>query len=394
MYPHEGHWLNQTRLKVYVRTTAILFAAITVVIFVRWAMGAPNARLTFTDFSVYWVASYLALHGQALSVFDPASFCGNFQALVPASPCGYPWLYPPTFYLLILPLALMPYWAAYVGFIGGSVVAFGVMMRRLVRGEIALWCLAAFPGLWINVLSGQNGCLTAALAGAALLNLERRPALAGVFIGMLSIKPHLALLFPVALIAAGAWRAFLVAAGVALAWMAAGVLILGTGMLNGWLESLGIARALLERTEIVRMMPTVFAFMRLSGTSVMAAYVGQAVVAMIALFSVGAIWDRPVSSPLKYSALITGTLLVSPYLLEYDLAWLALPIAWMANQGIRTGWLRWEREILIAAWLTPVFCIALAKVYSLQLGAGVLLALLWIIVRRASAESRGKARHV
>ncbi len=393
MPAREGHWLNPRRLQVYSWTTAIIFGAITVGIFMRWALGAPNARLPFTDFSVYWVASYLALHGQALSVFDPASFCGNIQALVPASPCGYPWLYPPTFYLLILPLALMPYWAAYLAFIGGSVAAYVAMMCRLIRGEVALWCLAAFPGLWINVLSGQNGCLTATLAGVALLNLERRPALAGVFIGLLSIKPHLALLFPVALIATGAWRAFLVAAGTTLTWMATGVLILGTGMLNGWLESLGMARALLEQTEIVRMMPTIFAFMRLSGASVMAAYAGQAFVSLIALFSVAVIWRRPVSSPLKYSALITGTLMVSPYLLEYDLAWLALPMAWMANQGIRTGWLRWEREILVAAWLTPVFCIALAKVYSIQLGALVLLALLWTIVRRANGEIRGEAPH-
>jgi len=54
--------------------------------------------------------------------------------------------------------------------------------------------------------------LTAALAGAALLSLERRPILAGVFIGLLAIKPHLALLFPVALIAIGAWRTLLAAA--------------------------------------------------------------------------------------------------------------------------------------------------------------------------------------
>ena len=94
MPAREGHWLNPRRLQVYSWTTAIIFGAITVGIFMRWALGAPNARLPFTDFSVYWVASYLALHGQALSVFDPASFCGNIQALVPASPCGASLLFP------------------------------------------------------------------------------------------------------------------------------------------------------------------------------------------------------------------------------------------------------------------------------------------------------------
>jgi hypothetical protein len=113
------------------------------------------------------------------------------------------------------------------------------------------------------------------------------------------------------------------------------------------------------------------------------------IIALVALSSVWSLWRRDVSPALKYAALTTGTLLASPYLLEYDLAWLALPMAWVAQQGLRTGWLHWEREVLVAAWLAPILCIALAKAYSIQLGAWVLLALLWMIVRRSNTPAYG-----
>src|SRR5439155_26849468 len=46
------------------------------------------------------------------------------------------------------------------------------------------------------------------LVGVALVALEGRPVLAGVFIGCLTFKPQWGILFPVALAAAKQWRAF------------------------------------------------------------------------------------------------------------------------------------------------------------------------------------------
>src|SRR5439155_6941717 len=70
-----------------------------------------------------------------------------------------------------------------------------------------------------NFLAAQNGFLTAALLGAALLCLERRPVAAGVFIGCLAYKPQFAVLLPVALVAAGEWRA-IASAGITAALLA------------------------------------------------------------------------------------------------------------------------------------------------------------------------------
>src|SRR6201999_4060273 len=55
---------------------------------------------------------------------------------------------------------------------------------------------------------GQNGALTAALVGLGLILLRTRPIIAGVCIGLLSVKPHLGLLIPVALLAGAYYRAF------------------------------------------------------------------------------------------------------------------------------------------------------------------------------------------
>ena len=63
--------------------------------------------------------------------------------------------------------------------------------------------------------AGQNGFLTAALIGGTLGLLERRPALAGVCLGLLTYKPQFGLLFPIVLIADRRWRTIAVACGVA-----------------------------------------------------------------------------------------------------------------------------------------------------------------------------------
>ena len=80
---------------------------------------------------------------------------------------------------------------------------------------------------------------------------------------------------------------------------------------------------------------------------------------------------------------MTATFLISPYVFDYDLVWLAFPIAWLALIGLREGWLPGEREVLVAAWISPLLMAPLATAFSVQIGPFVLGALLWVMVRRA-----------
>ena len=43
--------------------------------------------------------------------------------------------------------------------------------------------------------------------------------------------------------------------------------------------------------------------------------------------------------------MIAAALLASPFLLDYDLVLLGIPLAWIARESLRTGFLPWEKII-------------------------------------------------
>lgn len=165
--------------------------------------------------------------------------------------------------------------------------------------------------------------------------------------------------------------------------MSVSTAVLGLGTFTAWLQSIGQARMWTE-TGIVPWseMPTIFSFLRLLGVPVMLAYMGHFFVTASAIVVMWKVWRHSTSWPLRGAVLTTATLLVSPYLFDYDLVWLALPIVWLAKLGFKDGWLRGEREVLVAAWLLPLLAVLITKVVPLQIGPWVLLTLLWMIFRR------------
>ena len=74
--------------------------------------------------------------------------------------------------------------------------AFVAAMATILGGRTGLLVACGFPAATWNVTAGQNGFLTAALIGGTLGLMERRTALAGVCLGLLTYKPQFGLLFP------------------------------------------------------------------------------------------------------------------------------------------------------------------------------------------------------
>jgi Glycosyltransferase family 87 len=393
MMERNTHWLNERRLSHYPRIILTLFIAIAVVwvVLSKHMIDIKGKPLGY-DFITFWGASHLGLTGHPADAYDIRLISDAEKIAVPRLNSLFVWYYPPAFYLVILPLAFLPYLVAYLSFILATLACYVVLLYRVVRNKTA-WCyLAAFSGLWMNFFHGQNAFLTASLAGAALMCLPRRPILAGVLVGLLAIKPHLALLFPVALIAIGAWSTLITAAVTAILFTAIGTAVLGVGTLKACVASLGFARHFLETGLLPwAKMPTVFAFGRLLGLPVAGAYAVHAVVAVGATLVVWRVWRHCQDWQLRGAALMTATFLISPYLFDYDLAWLAFPIAWLALGGLRDGWLRGDREVLVAAWLLPLLMSPIVKAVPIQIGPWVLGALLAVIVRRAarSPAARG-----
>lgn len=379
-----SHWLDAERLRIYPRIFIGLFALAAAAYALSLHDGMDfRGQVLGADFVTFYSASTLALAGQGASAWD-------FQVLLPVqrevfpgyTGFGFPWFYPPPFLLVVAPLALLPYLGALATFIGSSATAWALTLRRAIGRPGAGWLMAAFPGLWMCVVQGQNGLLTASLAGGSILALRRRPVLSGVLLGLLIIKPHLAVLFAVALVAGRAWKTMFVAAGTAVAFLGLSVAVFGPSALTSWLNSMPIANYLTESGSLPwTKMPSTFASLRLLGASVEGAYVVHAVVALAGAAAVWLVWRRTESVQLRGAVLMTATFLAIPHTHDYDLVWLAFPIAWLTLYGLEHGWRRGDRTILVIAWLLPAAATSLASVTHVGLAPVALGALTWLALR-------------
>jgi hypothetical protein len=131
------------------------------------------------------------------------------------------------------------------------------------------------------------------------------------------------------------------------------------------------------------MMQSFYGGIRMAGFSVSAGYAGQALVAVVALALLGRIcWRRRGAGP-EMAALAVTAPLVTPYLYDYDLVLLAAPIAWMAGDASRRGWLRGEKGLLLLCYLAPLGARAAGLALGVAIGPLLMLALLAAIARRA-----------
>src|SRR5439155_5973105 len=195
-------------------TLAALYAALFLYLYWLGLWLVNNSGVpVYHDFTNVFVAGLQALRGETASVYIPAEFAKAQDALVGTGHSRFAtWPYPPTYFLILAPLALLPYIASFLTYEFATLLGYIAVVYLIVRRQPAVALLLASPFTAWNFMVGQSGFLTASLVGASLLALERRPILAGVFIGCLTVKPQWGILFPVALAAAGQWRAFMRAA--------------------------------------------------------------------------------------------------------------------------------------------------------------------------------------
>jgi hypothetical protein len=341
-------------------------------------LGQPLGR----DFSHYWVAASLARAGDPSAVYDFPRFKAAQQAVF-GPQAAIPWLYPPTFLLLMLPLALLPYLLSLGVWLATTLSGYLGTIRRLAPHPLTVWLTLAFPGTFQNLYFGQNGFLSAMLLGGGLLLVDGLPFAGGVLLGLLTYKPHLAVLLPVALVAGGRWRALLGLASSAAGLALASVLVLGSQVWLAFVRQLPWAMQLVKTDDLCwSHMPTVLAAIQLLGGGLDAALVLQGLVMLIGATVVAWVWFKGASLAVRAATLVTGTLLVTPYAFAYDLALLALPLVWLAWEGHTQGWLPGEKSFLSLAWVTPLIFPALAHFIRVPAAPLVLAGLLLLALRR------------
>jgi hypothetical protein len=294
----------------------------------------------------------LVLQGRAAAVYDPAV---HYAIQHPDGSGGWEaFFYPPVFLLVCAPLAVLPFGASATGFLLLTGALFFAAIRTVIPNVPRATCAAlAFPAVWLNAGAGQNGFLTAGLLTLGIIWLDRRPILAGIAFGCLCYKPQFAFLIPVALIASARWPVLLTAAATGAALSAASVAAFGVDTWVAFLHEHAVVRRAVEQVgEGPGSMVSVMGSLLTLHAPAWLAY-GAQLVASLGACVVMAVIARRCREPIALgAALCACAALGTPWLHRYDLVVLALPIAWMVSQGLRTGFRPWEKlGLLILYWL-------------------------------------------
>jgi hypothetical protein len=332
-------WVPQQRRSVWL-------CAVLVAVFATFLIGvvrvnaSPTGRPPFGDFFALWSYARIVLHQPAADLYDPALLHQVQVALGMPPGDENPFPYPPTFLLLVWPIGLLPFWAAYLAWIGATLLAAllatcaGAGAGTGARAATAAAMLLA-PSTAACLASGQSGFLLAALLVGGLRLAGPRPALAGLLFGLLTYKPQFGLLVPLALVAAGRWRCIAAACVTTAGLVALDTVVLGRGIWAAWWRSLPGYMAVFDRdTAANRTIPTVLGNVQALGVPHGVAQAVQVLAALAAAAAVWAAWRRP--GPFAVPALLAATCLATPHAFLYDLPLLSAGALLFAGQRLRT----------------------------------------------------------
>jgi alpha-1,2-mannosyltransferase len=390
-----GAWLTRERLRRY-PTILLAVSLAAAVIWIALADGLidRNGKPIGTDFSNVWAAGNLVLRGEPAAPYDVVrQVAAEADAFQGRSTAFFGWHYPPVFLFVAAGLALLPYGWALILWTALTLPAYLAALRAILpRGETLLIALA-FPAVFVNLGHGQNGFLTAALLGGALAMVDSRPLVAGLLIGLLSYKPQFGLLVPLALLASGRWRAIVAATVTVLGTVVATLLAFGPQVWQAFADSSSFTRVVvLEEGNIGwAKIQSLFSAVRMLGGAVEEAYAVQIALTLALAASLVWLWRGSASYDLKAAALACGSLLATPYVLDYDFVVLAVSIAFLARHGLAHGFRDYEISILALCWIMPLFARSLAAGFGAPVGLVSMLALYALTLRRAVIDVAAQA---
>ena len=245
-----------------------------------------------------------------------------------------PFVYPPSALPALAPFAALPFLWGYIAWtLLGAVLLAGATAQAAERQRLLAAALVlASPPAATAIIVGQATLLVAALLALGVMELARRPRLAGALFGIAAaIKPQAAVLVPVALVAARAWPAlgFAILAGGAMGLVS--LAMVGWTPWWAWLESLP------RFAEAISLSPTLMrggVTLTMMGTNL---GVEPNLLSWIRLFAllaaVAATWlafARGRDTAYRLAALSAGALAIMPYAMHYEATLMAPAAVFLA----------------------------------------------------------------
>ncbi|MDQ3144781.1 MAG: DUF2029 domain-containing protein [Pseudomonadota bacterium] len=338
------------------------------------------------DFANVHSAGRLILEGRLATVYDIAAYQQWQAATFGPGISEHAYSYPPVTLIYAPLFGALPYFAALALWFGVSLVAFTWAARPwLARAGGPPWLALVLPTTLLCLWAGHYGLLLGALWLFAWANVERRPIAAGIAIGLMLVKPHLAILLPLVLVRRGAWRTIAAAAATVSLLVLTSLIFFGVEPWRAFLGgTAGSQLALVEQSQtyFALLMPTVATSLLALDVPRALAWAGQAAVALAAI---NALWvAQPGDAMRAGAATATATFLVLPYAYNYDMtvvglaAYLAMVAASRADHrpGLLPG-------LLIAAAVFVVIpAMFFLSFYGVRIAPLLVAGLLWLLLSR------------
>lgn len=318
-----------------------------------------------TDWMVFYGAIRSILEGHTSLVYDGGHFTDFLNATFVnwlSTPLDFrPWTYPPSFLIFLLPFASLGFFGSYVAF---QIVTAGVLAitLRLIapstgsKGVLVAMALLC-PAAAINVIDGQCAFLVAALIVGGFGLMESRPVVGGLILGLLTFKPQFCLLVPVALIAAGCWRALLASAVSLLGMICASGLVFGWDLWIRWFPLIwtNLNSSNDRWIQSGRMWGnSVYTCAVLLGVPERMASAVQLLAICIAVAAVIVAFRSRLGTTGKTAVFLASTLLAAPHSGPYDAVLLVIAAAlWLLTQSASQSTWRWT--LMFVIWFLPIF---------------------------------------
>lgn len=343
--PPNRVWTDEDINKL-LAAAAIITVAFLAIMLVQttWHFPFPRTHggsVIGNDFFNFWT------YGQSAFSRDPGAYYhwptyNLYQKTIGVDEVGHNWSYPPSIMLLTAPFGYLSYVTSLVVFTLVSIVVFILV----ARGDLQDWKLVALalvsPAAMHCLNSGQSSLLTAAVILAAWRLLDKRPIVAGLLIGCLSLKPQVALMFPFMLLATQRWRVIASAAVTCFAIAALTSVLFGFKVWEQYIYQ-GIPAQNLVLTDptldSAAMMPTILMTFRRFGLSYDLSMAVQLVFSAAAVVALLWAFRRPhdVNDRRMFAMFAACTVCASPYLLIYDLVPLTVAAIFLMKEERSAG---------------------------------------------------------
>lgn len=386
-----ANWLNGGRARGYAWVLALVNIALLAWLVATSSGGVDrNGYLLGSDFLSFWTAGQMLHEGG--NVYDVAAHASAQQSYFAQENAYVAFFYPPPFLPICYLLGFLPYFPALFIWLLTTGLGFAYVAKawlaRLLPGQFHWTWIAALPTVLITVTHGQTSFLIAGVLGAGALLVDRRPLTAGLLLGLAVIKPQLGLMVPLVLLMTRQWTVIAAAVASAAVVSALATLAFGTAIWGNWLAGFGSAGQAMENGAIgYAKMQSLYAAAKLLGAPTPLVVGMQAgLTALVALLLAWASWKQAYN-PLLGAAMLAGSVLATPFILDYDLVLMAFPLIALLSCGFQP----WQKLIAALAFIAPVFARPLATDFGIPVMVPILIALFIVLIRRSLAGMPGES---